>query len=180
MIPNHIKVCCATDIEAGEKDFYKYKDEYLDIPANSTIIDLASNYITTIPDTAMDYLTALEELTLRDNELTGLTFLGAVKATLKTLNLATNPLKIIPDDAFQGFDVLWSLRLDDCELEKMPNLTDIGDTLSYLHLRDNPLLGDQDKKDLTPLISLKQLYLRNTGLTTVPDLTSLITWYGVH
>tara|TARA_R110002020_G_scaffold91748_1_gene222693 strand:- start:426 stop:1019 length:594 start_codon:yes stop_codon:yes gene_type:complete len=32
---NHIKVCKALDITSGKKDFYKYIDEYLDIPANS-------------------------------------------------------------------------------------------------------------------------------------------------
>ena len=32
---NHSKVCKAIDITSGDKDFYKYIDEYIDIPANS-------------------------------------------------------------------------------------------------------------------------------------------------
>jgi len=33
--PNHIKVCKALDATSGEAKFYKYKDEYMEVPANA-------------------------------------------------------------------------------------------------------------------------------------------------
>lgn len=133
-------------------------------------LDLSYTELEEIPDSLFRHMTKLRELLLHGNKLATVpTNLVYIRDTLKSLYLGGNSFEIFDDGSFLGLEKLAFLNIS-----SLPELTSIT-TEAFTHLQslemlvavNNTKLKRLDLNSLKDLPRLRELDLRNCGLTTL-------------
>ncbi|XP_034240165.1 leucine-rich repeat-containing G-protein coupled receptor 5 [Thrips palmi] len=150
------------------------------LPATLTKLDLSSNNITELSDTALDGLPALEELLLGDNHQLRIHSQAFQRTPhLKKLSLQSCGLRELPDALLKPLRRLTTLQLDQNELSELsPAMFESQGALRNLRLELNQLRGVPTRA-LQPLRSLEALNLGTNLLGAVragdfPRMDSLV------
>ena len=142
------------------------------IPAATTELDVSTNNIQFIPENTLCHITALQHLSVFDNDFSAIGNISCVGHSLKILILTTNPLYSLPASALEGLDVLEELYAKNNRFTAFPELVHVADTLKILDLYWNPSMnGDVPQSELQQLVKLEHLNLVATGMTSNPDLS---------
>ena len=136
-------------------------------------LDLGSNRIITITDSAFSPLT---NLTTLDLSTCGLTSVGSADFAgldaLQNLYLGGNNFATVPAPVFSALGNLQVLQLQSSGLTSLPPTALQGLTsLQTLHLNDNSSLTTLDAGTFGGLASLQTLWIQSNGLTSVAPTT---------
>ena len=135
-------------------------------------LDLSHNDIAGVRPAALSPLIMLTHLQLNENNIAIFPNLTLVGDTLLDLGLGGNGISEIDPALITPFIQLKILRISPNNFATFPYLTPVGDTLERLYLHDNDIV-EINPLLLTPLVKLNRLYLHNTKLNQMPDVSAL-------
>lgn len=143
---------------------------------NLTMLSIHDNPMMSYNNDILLNLTNLQFLDMGSRELTvwpsGLKYI----TSLYSLDIYQLGMDTLPDDAFEGFqDMQFSLWFQGTQFLKIPRALRSLRNLTDLMISDNILLTSESFDDDTfqGMDSLTSLYIDNSSLTEVPDITKL-------
>jgi len=141
-------------------------------------LDLSGNRLRSLARASLEGLAGLHTLRLHGNQLSTLEddVLGSL-LNLQLLDLSENQLTRVPKRQLSKLQILKELNLAGNQLRAASGVVPALINLETVDLSSNPLGSSSvfaSQSSYRPLISLRNLLLRNVSLTAVPDIGKLL------